>query len=213
MGVHLSAVDLDTMIQFSTLSRKSGFLWHSSKWACRFSHYLQYTSGIEVSACSLYTGLNYVTTTLHLHPSLIHSLFMLSLHLWIINSVGVLEHPQISQLCWCSLYSIFHRLYSLLGSCVIVAYRAPNWRKPATCKHFFFKTSLFEEWIQKFVALLTKEKWQRMNREMLTPTFFELYTVYIENLDNSFCILYLLTCLNRDASSCYKYFNKFIRTV
>ena len=42
------------------------------------------------------------------------------------------------------------------------AYRAPNWRKPATCKQFFFKTNLFKEWMKKFVVLLMKEKWLRM---------------------------------------------------
>ena len=31
-----------------TLSKISGFLWHSSKWACWFSCFLQYTSGLEV---------------------------------------------------------------------------------------------------------------------------------------------------------------------
>ena len=34
---------------------------------------------------------------------------------------------------------------------------------------------------QKFVALLTKEKQLRMNWKMITPTFFELHTVYIKN--------------------------------
>ena len=48
----------------------SGFLWHSSKWAHWFSHFIQYRSGLEVLACSLDTGLNYVTTMLQLHPSL-----------------------------------------------------------------------------------------------------------------------------------------------
>ena len=34
--------------------------------------------------------------------------------------------------------------------------------------------------MKKFVALLTKEKQPRMNEKMLTPTFFELYAVYIK---------------------------------
>ena len=41
-----------------------------------------------------------------------------------------------------------------------------------------------------------KNEWK-----MLTQTFFELYTVYIKNWDNSFAILYSLTCLNRDTQS------------
>ena len=59
IGVHFPAVKLDNMIQFSTLSRMSGFLWHSSKCACQFDCFLQYMSGLEVLACSLNTDLNY----------------------------------------------------------------------------------------------------------------------------------------------------------
>ena len=32
MGVHFPAVELDYTIHFTTLSRMSGFLWHSSNW-------------------------------------------------------------------------------------------------------------------------------------------------------------------------------------
>ena len=49
-----------------------GFLWHSSKWVRRFGCLLQYMPGLEVSACSLKTNLNYVTSMLHLHLSLNH---------------------------------------------------------------------------------------------------------------------------------------------
>ena len=35
---------------------------------------------------------------------------------------------------------------------------APSWRKPATHKQFFLKINMFQEWMKKFVALLTKEK-------------------------------------------------------
>ena len=72
MGAHFPAVELDNAIWFSILSRMSGFLWHSSKWACRFGRFLQYTSGLEVLACSLDTDLNYVITMLQLRPSLNH---------------------------------------------------------------------------------------------------------------------------------------------
>ena len=105
---------------------------------------------------------------------------------------GVSEYPQTPQLCWRLLHSLFFQLYSLLGSCVIVAYRAPDWRKVATDKHFFFKTNLFKEWMKKFVALLMREKWPEMNGKMMTPTFFELYTVYIKKGGQFFPILYLL---------------------
>ena len=50
------------MIRFSTLSRMSGFMWHSSKWVCRFICFLQYTSGLEVLVCSFDTNIYYVTT-------------------------------------------------------------------------------------------------------------------------------------------------------
>ena len=69
MGAHFAAVELDNAIRFGILSM-SGFLWHSSKWACRFSRFLQYMSGLEVLACSLDTDINYVTTMLQLHLSL-----------------------------------------------------------------------------------------------------------------------------------------------
>ena len=72
MGVHFPAVDLDNAIWFSSHSRISGFLWHSSEWDRRFGRFIQYTSGLEVLACSLNTDLNYVTTMLQLYPSLNH---------------------------------------------------------------------------------------------------------------------------------------------
>ena len=72
MGAHLLAVEVDNAIWFSTLSRMSGFLWHSSKWVRWFGRFLPYTSELEVLACSLDTKLNYVTTMLQLRPSLNH---------------------------------------------------------------------------------------------------------------------------------------------
>ena len=56
MGAHFPAVELDNVIRFSILPKMSGFLWYSSKWACRFSRFLQYTS--ELEACSLDTDIN-----------------------------------------------------------------------------------------------------------------------------------------------------------
>ena len=72
MGAHFPAVELDNMIWFSTLSRMSWFLWHSSKWACRFGRFLQYTPGLEVLACSLGTDLicNYAPPTAPFHEPL-----------------------------------------------------------------------------------------------------------------------------------------------
>ena len=72
MVAHFPAVDFDSTICFSTLSRMSGFLWHCSKWACWFGPFLQNSSAIAVSACNLDTDPNYVTTMLQLRPSLNH---------------------------------------------------------------------------------------------------------------------------------------------
>ena len=74
MDVHFfPTVKLDKVIQFSTFSRMSGFLWHSPKQARWFGCFLQYTSGLEVLACILNIDLNYVSTMLQLHPPLNHS--------------------------------------------------------------------------------------------------------------------------------------------
>ena len=59
-GCPLPAVALDNAIRFSILSRMTWFLWHSSKWACRFGRFLQNTSGLEVLAFSLDTDINYL---------------------------------------------------------------------------------------------------------------------------------------------------------
>ena len=66
MGAHFLAVELENAIPFDTLSRMSGFLSHSSKWACRFGRFLQYTSELEVLACSLDIDLTYGITMLQL---------------------------------------------------------------------------------------------------------------------------------------------------
>ena len=72
MDAHFHTVKFDNTIRFSILSRMSGFLWHSSKWTCQFGNFFQYTSGLEVLACSLDTDVNYVTTMLQLCLSLNH---------------------------------------------------------------------------------------------------------------------------------------------
>ena len=63
MGASFPAVELDNAIRFITLSRMSGFLWHSSKWAHQFACFLQYMSGFEVLACSLDTDLRELAAT------------------------------------------------------------------------------------------------------------------------------------------------------
>ena len=64
--------------------------------------------------------------------------------------------------------------------------------------------------MKKFVALLTREKWPRMNEKMMTPTFFEIYTVYIKKLGQFFS--HNLLVIHRSAGK-YKYFEKLISEV
>ena len=59
--------------------------------------------------------------------------------------------------------------------------------------------------MKKFVALLTKEKWSRMNEKMMTPTFFKIYKVYIKKLRQFFS--HTLLVIHHSAGS-YKYFEK-----
>ena len=54
--------------------------------------------------------------------------------------------------------------------------------------------------MEKLIALLTKEKWLRMNGKMMTLIFFlALYSVYI-TFRQFFFHTYLLTCLKKDTS-------------
>ena len=99
MGAGFTAVELDNAIRFSTLSRMSGFLCHSSKWTRLFSRFLQHTSKIEVLACSLNTNLNYVTTMLQLHLSLSHQVFGCILKDRYYVTPAVLS-PGPESLCW-----------------------------------------------------------------------------------------------------------------
>ena len=46
--------------------------------------------------------------------------------------------PQTPKLHWRLLRSLSYWLYSLLRSCLIFAHRAPDWKKPATHRNFFF---------------------------------------------------------------------------
>ena len=66
----VSVNSMNNAIWISTLSRMSGFLWLSSKYACWFCYFVQYVSGLEVLACNFNTISNYVTTILQLHYSL-----------------------------------------------------------------------------------------------------------------------------------------------
>ena len=54
--------------------------------------------------------------------------------------------------------------------------------------------------MKKFVALLMKEKQPRMNGKMMTLAFFQLYTLSVKDSDNSFSIIYWITCLNKATS-------------
>ena len=61
--------------------------------------------------------------------------------------------------------------------------------------------------MKKFVALLMREKRPGMNGKMMTPTFFELYTVYIKKLGQFF--FHTLLAIHRSVASC-KHFKKLI---
>ena len=50
-----------------------------------------------------------------------------------------------------------------------------------------------------------KEKWPRMNEKMMTPTFFEPYTVYMKKLGQFF--FHTLLTIHLSVGS-YKYFEK-----
>ena len=58
MGAYFSGVELDNVIRFTIVSTMPGLPWHSSKWACQFGHFLQYTARSEILTCSLNTDLN-----------------------------------------------------------------------------------------------------------------------------------------------------------
>ena len=47
MGAHFPTVEWDKAIRFSTLSRMSRFLWHSSKWPCWFCFFFFYQGFIS----------------------------------------------------------------------------------------------------------------------------------------------------------------------
>ena len=64
--------------------------------------------------------------------------------------------------------------------------------------------------MKKFVPLLTKEKRPRMNEKMMTPTFFEVYTVYIKKLGQFFSHTSLAIHLSVGS---HKYFEKLISEV
>ena len=62
--------------------------------------------------------------------------------------------------------------------------------------------------MKKFVALLMKKKWPGMNGKMMTPTFFELYTTYIDFthhcMPNSICVCILPhACWKSCERACY----------
>ena len=63
MGMHFLTVELNSMIQFNTLSRMSLFLQYSSKWVYQFSLFPQYLSELEVLAVVLTLTLKVVSAT------------------------------------------------------------------------------------------------------------------------------------------------------
>ena len=91
--------------------------------------------------------------------------------IWLFSCYNYTRRPSVIiklKFCFWKLLSLHRNQKGLLLSPVykhlkgIFAYRAPEWRKPATCEYFFFKTNLFKEWMKKFVALLPKKKRLKM---------------------------------------------------
>ena len=69
--------------------------------------------------------------------------------------------------------------------------------------------------MKKFVALLTKGKPPRMNGKR-TATFFQLYTLYMKNQDDSFYHIILVNLFKQryiSSVTSYKYLNKLISEV
>ena len=64
--------------------------------------------------------------------------------------------------------------------------------------------------MKKFFALLIKEKQPGANGKIMTPTFSELYIVYIKKIRTIF--FHTLLAIRRSVAS-YKYFNKLISEV
>ena len=61
---------------------------------------------------------------------------------------------------------------------------------------------------EKFIALLTKGKLQRMNWEIMALSFFELYMVYIwKKSEQFFFHTDSLNCLKKDSSVLLKVIN------
>ena len=113
MGAHFPVAELNNVIRFSTPSRMPGFLWHSFKWACWLSRFLQYMSGIDVLACSLDTDLDcdyYAPTAPFLEP----------LSFWVCSKRQIL-HNCSSALSWTSaLSSKMHKFLKFLAEYLAV---------------------------------------------------------------------------------------------
>ena len=69
----------------------------------------------------------------------------------------------------------------------IFAYRAPGWRKLATCKHFFFKTNLFNEEINCTTneGKTAKNEWENDDPDFL-QALHSIYNLYIKCIVNLF---------------------------
>ena len=134
MDVHFPTAELNNVIQFRTLSRISGLLQHSSKWAHQFSCFLQYTSGLEVLKSNLYINLNYVTTMLQLHPSLNHY----------ISKVVVYSQRHTSNSC-STLSWIWSHLLNFPAKCII--FKIPSWLFQPFCVVIISFTHMLPTWL------------------------------------------------------------------
>ena len=83
----------------------------------------------------------------------------------------------------------------------------PIWRKPAICKQCFFQNKPVEEWMKKFIALLTKKKKKWLLSECENGNFFVFYAMHVKKLEQFFFHTWLLTCLKKDTSVLLKALN------
>ena len=82
-------------VRFSTPSMVSGFLLHSSNWACCFGCFFQYTPRFEVWASSFDTNFNYEIIMLEPRPSFNHQVNLQQL--WVgrwFSKLGFLIYSQ-----------------------------------------------------------------------------------------------------------------------
>ena len=126
--------------------------------SCGFGHYM-----FDSYITCLILSLNTVYVYFRSHQIFLFQSWTLIILVALKSILCQSRCSQTTRLHWLLPHSLFCGLCSLLASCLMFAYRAPNWRKQATRKHFL--KNLFKEWIKKFIALLMKKKEKTIKNE------------------------------------------------